>query len=256
MASRFKKMVKAFGFSDAIKLYLQVKIKPHGKLVASNYKAPFYLRPNTSDYYTFDQVFLRDQYNIQLPFTPSTIIDAGANIGLSAVYFSQRYPQASIVAIEPSKDNFEQVQKNIAAYPQVKAICSGVWNKDVHLAIINTDGVNNAFMVAETTADNPEAVPAVSIETIMKQAGWETIDILKIDIEGSEKEVFETNYDYWLPRTKAIIIELHDHMKQGTSKSLFAAISKYDFSFDMRDENLIFINLQDVAAHSSTISNQ
>ncbi|MEN9599974.1 MAG: hypothetical protein RL596_2295, partial [Bacteroidota bacterium] len=43
MASRFKKMVKAFGFSDAIKLYLQVKIKPHGKLVASNYKAPFYL---------------------------------------------------------------------------------------------------------------------------------------------------------------------------------------------------------------------
>jgi hypothetical protein len=63
-----------------------------------------------------------------------------------------------------------------------------------------------------------------------------------MDIEGSEKEVFESSYEYWLPKTRMLIIELHDNMKNGTSKSLFAAISKYDFSFDMRDENLIFTN--------------
>lgn len=242
MASRFKKMVKAFGLADAIKLYIQVKIKPHGSITAHKYKAPFHLRPNTSDYYTFDQVFLRDQYHINIPFSPKTIIDAGANIGLAAVYFSHRYPNASIIAIEPSKENFEQVKKNIEQYPQIKAICSGVWNRDVHLAIINTEGVKNAFMVAETTPDNPNAVSAISIETIMRNEGWYTIDILKMDIEGSEKEVFESSYEYWLPKTRMLIIELHDNMKNGTSKSLFAAISKYDFSFDMRDENLIFTN--------------
>jgi FkbM family methyltransferase len=242
MASRFKKMVKAFGLADALKLYIQVKIKPYGELRAASYKNSFHLRPNTSDYYTFDQVFLRDQYNIKIAFSPKTIIDAGANIGLAAVYFSHRYPNASIIAIEPSKENFEQVQKNIAGYTQVKAICSGVWNKDAYLSIINTDGVKNAFMVAETTPDNPMAVPAISIETIMRNEGWDTIDIVKMDIEGSEKEVFESGYEYWLPKTRMLIIELHDNMKKGTSKSLFTAISKYDFTFDMRDENLIFTN--------------
>ena len=243
MASRFKKMVKAFGLSDAVKLYARVKFKPHGMLRASAYRAPFYLRPDTSDYYTFDQVFLRDQYNIRFPFEPRTIVDAGANIGLASVYFAHKYPEASIVAIEPSRDNFESILKNTAAYPQVHAYCKGLWNKDVHLEITNTDGVNNAFMVSETNTDNPNALPAVSIETIMKEQGWETIDILKVDIEGSEKEVFESNFAYWMPRTKAIIIELHDHMRSGASKAVFHATSQFNFSCEMQDENLIFINL-------------
>jgi hypothetical protein len=78
----------------------------------------------------------------------------------------------------------------------------------------------------------------------MRSEGWDTIDILKLDIEGSEKEVFEAGFEYWLPRTKAIIIELHDHMRAGASKALFNAIGKYDFSFNMQHENLIFINRQ------------
>ena len=91
MSSRFKKMTKAFGLIDAIKLYIKVKLKPYGVLRASKYKGPFYLRPKTTDYFTFDQVFLRNQYNINFPFEVRNIIDAGANIGLASVYFSQKY---------------------------------------------------------------------------------------------------------------------------------------------------------------------
>lgn len=243
MASRLKKMIKAFGIVDAIKLYCRVKIKPYGVLTTAKYKGSFYLRPNTSDYYTFDQVFLRDQYNIHFPFELKNIIDAGANIGLASVYFSHKYPQSNIVAIEPSKENFEILSQNIAPYLNVKAFCKGLWNKDVHLAITNTDGVKNAFMVAETTAGDPNSIPAICIPTIMREQAWDKIDLLKIDIEGSEKEVFETNYETWLPKTRAVVIELHDNMKRGTSKSVFKAISQYNFSFDMQDENLIFINL-------------
>jgi len=243
MASRFKKMVKAFGLTDAIKLYVRVKLKPYGALYASKYKGPFYLRPNTTDYFTFDQVFLRDQYNIHFPFDLKNIIDAGANIGLASVYFSHKYPNSSIIAIEPSSENFEVLSQNIAPYSNVKTYFKGLWNKDVYLAITNSDGENNSFMVAETTADNPNSIPAICIPTIMREQSWDRIDLLKIDIEGSEKEVFETNYETWLPKTRAVVIELHDNMKKGTSKSVFKAISQYNFSFDMQDENLIFINL-------------
>jgi FkbM family methyltransferase len=242
MASRFKKMVKAFGLIDAIKLYIKVKIKPSGVLNTSKYKGPFYLRPHTTDYFTFDQVFLRNQYDIHFPFEIKNIIDAGANIGLASVYFSQRFVNSSIVAIEPSKENFAILSKNIASYPNVKPLLKGLWNKDVHLTIIDSGAIENSFMVQETVPDHPNSISAISIATIMQEQEWEHIDLLKIDIEGAEKEVFESNYEYWLPLTKSIVIELHDQMKKGSSKSVFAAISKYNFSFSFSDENLVFIN--------------
>lgn len=244
MASRFKPLIKAFGLGDGIKFYLQFKAVPHGSFYSSKYGASFFLRKNFSDRYTFNQVFVDDQYRLSFPFEPKTIIDGGANIGLAAAYFAHKYPAANIVAVEPSAGNFEVLQKNIAAFPKVKGLNKGIWNKDVHLHIINKSENDNAFMVEETTADAPDALPAISIESILRSQGWETIDILKLDIEGSEKEVFEAGYEYWLPRTKAIIIELHDHMRAGASKALFNAIGKYDFSFNMQHENLIFINRQ------------
>jgi hypothetical protein len=91
-------------------------------------------------------------------------------------------------------------------------------------------------------ADTPGCIPAYSIASIVKEMNWSTIDLLKLDIEGSEKEVFEKNYESWLPQTKMIIIEVHDHMRKGAAKSVFAATNKYNFSFSMNHENLIFIN--------------
>ncbi len=242
MASRLKRMIKAFGWADAFSMYVRVKIKPSGVLFSKRYNTRFYLRPHTSDYYTFDQVFIKDQYKINLTFIPKTIIDAGANIGLSAVYFAHRFPQAMIVAVEPDRKNFEMLKKNTQNFTQIQSLCKGIWSRDTSLKIINAHSVQNAFMVAETTVDDKHAIPAVSIQSIIAQNEWQTIDILKIDIEGSEKEMFEKNYEQWLPKTKVIFIELHDWMKKGCSKAVFTAISQYNFSFEMQDENLIFIN--------------
>ena len=72
---------------------------------------------------------------------------------------------------------------------------------------------------------------------------WNYIDILKLDIEGSEKEVFSAGFENWMPKTKVIIIELHDAMKPGCSRAVFAAVNKYNFSFNIKGENIIFTNL-------------
>ena len=68
------------------------------------------------------------------------------------------------------------------------------------------------------------------------------LDILKIDIEGAEHELFKNNYDTWLPNTRCLIIELHDRMRNRSSQNFFKAISKYDFSYSHQGENLVFIN--------------
>jgi hypothetical protein len=69
-----------------------------------------------------------------------------------------------------------------------------------------------------------------------------TIDILKIDIEGAEKEIFETNFENWITNTKVIIVETHDRYKKGTSKAIFNTIGKYDFSLELSGENLVLVN--------------
>lgn len=107
MASRFKPLIRAFGLIDGLKFYTHFLFKKYGQFSSTRYNSTFHLRSKTTDKYTFKQVFLDDQYGILLPFEPKTIIDAGANIGLASVYFAHRYVQSTIVALEPSSDNFE-----------------------------------------------------------------------------------------------------------------------------------------------------
>lgn len=227
---------------DGLRMYAYIKTTLGGKLPSSRYGTSFYLRPDTSDLYTFDQVFIQDQYKLSYPFEPRTIVDAGANIGLSAVYFSRRFPNAQVIAVEPDKANFVQLQQNCADYPRVEAICAGVWSTDSYLKIINTEATNNSFRVVETAPDDASAIPAICLATIMQQQNWPVIDLLKIDIEGSEKEIFSTNYEVWLPRVRMLLVEVHDNMQMGSSAAVFRATSQFNFSFDMRHENLIFIN--------------
>jgi hypothetical protein len=73
----------------------------------------------------------------------------------------------------------------------------------------------------------------------MRQHQCEKIDILKIDIEGSEKELFESDYETWLPKVTTLIIELHDRMREGSSLSFFRALTKYNFRLAVKGENLI-----------------
>jgi FkbM family methyltransferase len=247
MGSRLAGLRKTFGWLDGLRMYAQIKTKRNEHLASDRYGTTFHLRPDTSDLYTFDQVFIQDQYKLKYPFEPRTIIDAGANIGLSAVYFSHRFPNAEIVAVEPDKANFAVLQQNCAKYPHIDAHCAGVWSTDSHLKIINAEATNNSFRVVETTPDDANAIPAVCISTIMQQHNWSVIDLLKVDIEGSEKEIFSTNYEAWLPNVRMLLVEVHDHMQMGSSAAVFRATSQYNFSFDMKHENLIFIN-QDLPA--------
>jgi FkbM family methyltransferase len=242
MSSRIKNLIREFGAIDGVKFYFRLKIKRMGWFKSSKKKIHFFLRSNTTDSGTFGQVFIDKQYEIHYSFEPKTIIDAGANIGLSALYFADRFPKAMIIALEPDKDNFEIALQNTKNNNRIKMMRKGIWNKNTFLEIIDSNADKNSFMVKESDISTSTTIEATNIETILNQEGWSTIDILKIDIEGSEKELFSSNYEKWLPLTKLIFIETHDKMKKGCSKAIFKAISQYNFYFTMKHENLIFIN--------------
>ncbi len=208
---------------------------------------PIRLRKDTSDIPTFHHIFNAEEYDINLDFEPKTIIDAGANVGLAAIYFANKYPNAKIISIEPERSNFDLLEENTRHYKNVYPIRRALSNQaDQYLDIVDNGFGKWGFMTEEkkdaTDESKEDLVQTITIDEIIKENELDVVDIVKIDIEGAEKELFENNYDNWITKSRCIIVELHDRMKKGTSKSFFSAISKYDFSFSQQRENLIFIN--------------
>lgn len=242
MLHKLLAFIQNFGFLDGTRFFIKRIFKKDGHYHSKKFNCTIFLRKKFADNYTFKQVFVENQYGFDIPFVPKTILDGGANIGLAAIYFSNRFPDSTIVSVEPSSENVEILKKNTSNFPNVQVKLGGIWNDDKHLIIVNSTENDNAFMVEEVLPQIPGSIPSFSIASIMREQQWKTIDLLKLDIEGSEKEVFDKNYETWLPNTKMLVIELHDRMRKGSSKSLFKAICQYNFSFDMNHENLIFIN--------------
>ncbi len=240
--SRFKILRQHLPFPEALSIYLKVKYSGSKQLRLKKLKEPFSLRDNPYDYATFEEVLLREEYDIPLNFTPATIVDAGANIGLTALFLANKFPAATIVSLEPDTDNFKLLKENTSPYKSIIPIKCGLWYRDAYLDVVDEGKGNNAFTVKEVSAGTTDAIKAFSLSTIIKEQGWKQIDLLKIDIEGSEKKVFESGYASWLPKVKVLIIELHDRMVPGSSAAVFKAINQYNFSVDIKGENLVFTN--------------
>ena len=240
--SRFTRLSKYLSFHEAFNIYLKLKTGSLKKLHVSKLAHPFCMRNNPYDYATFEEVILKETYNIPLEFTPQFIIDGGGNIGLTAAYFATKYPEATIVSLEPDKDNFSVLEQNTFSYKNVIPIQGGIWNTSTYLLVKDIGLGCNSIIVEETNKETPAGISSFNIADIMEKMNWPHVDILKLDVEGSEKEIFSFDYEAWLPKTKVLIVELHDRIKKGSSQALFSAISQYNFSLDITGENLVFRN--------------
>lgn len=240
--SRFSILKKHLSFNEAASFYFKMKTGNWNNFKLKKLKHPFSIRDNPYDFATLEEVVLKEEYDIELSFEPRTIIDGGANIGLTSIFFANKYPDAQIVSVEPEAGNFQMLRKNTKQYPNISLLNAGIWNRNTNLTIVDTGKGHNSFTVEELSVPTKNSIEAISIVDILHERKWKTIDILKLDIEGSEKNVFEKNYESWLPSVKVLVIELHDRIIDGCSETVFEALANYDFSREVKGENYIFIN--------------
>ena len=206
----------------------------------------------SSDILTYNQIYGYKEYEpvtaeFNKNFKPNefdtiNLIDAGSNIGLTSIYFLETYKKLKIVAIEPEDNNFKSLEYNLSNFNNVIKVKAGIWSRDAKLKIVNDfrDKSDWAFRVEEST-DN-DSLEAFSLNTIAKTYEIDIIDILKIDIEGSEKELFtspNTNLDF-LHRTKCIAIEIHDEFK--CREAIYKVLTQYGFTYIDVAESTIAIN--------------
>ena len=194
-----------------------------------NVASPVHLRLKASDFETYIKVFVQREYELPLRKPPSVIVDAGANVGFTAVFFANLHPQARVVAVEPEASNFALLKKNVSAYPNVTAVRAAIWKKDGFIDLVDPGIGHYGFQTKETHDDEStrDRVPCLTIDSLMAQHGISYIDFLKMDIEGAEKEVLE-NASAWIDKVGVLAIELHDRFKIGCNRSFYLATRDFD----------------------------
>ena len=244
--SRALAYVESFGVSRGLDIFFKTLASPRTvSLRLPGYPAPVLLRTRTSDIQTFGQVFVSDEYDFPIPGSaPRLIIDGGAYVGYTTLYFAHRFPEARVFAIEPAKENFPILERNTAACSNVTLIHGGLWNRKCSLELGNPDGLHWSFQVGEMaggSAENavdPAAIEAFTIPELLRLAGGGPIDILKLDIEGAEKVLFEPGCEEWLDTVRVVMIEMHDRFEPGCSSAFYRAIAGRPFNQLIKGENV------------------
>ena len=245
LLSEFFRFNHRFGIIHGSLLFLKLKWGNQKNINVPGYLFPISLRKRSSDYETFYQAIVHNQYLFSYPIKAEIIVDGGANIGLASIAFKNMFPYATIIAIEPDKENFVQLNKNLQPYKNIHLVKAGIWNKKAILQV--TDKYNSGkwgMVTEEIETETKDSIATITIDEILLNFKLDRIDILKLDIETAEREVFSSGYEKWLPKVKVIVIELHDSMSKGTAMPFFKAITSTlkNFSFFQLGENIIIVN--------------
>ena len=188
---------------------------------------PVQIRLRTTDPRTYEETLLKGEYAFDLPLSPKTIVDAGANIGMASIYFAHRYPEAKIIAIEAEASNYALLARNVMPYPAITPVHAALWNRDGQISVGEPNPETGAFGKWGFVAhEGPGAsVRAITMQTLMEEMGIPSIDLAKIDIEGAEHEVFEDTG--WLTGIVCVMIELHDQFRPGCGEAVEPAMKTF-----------------------------
>ena len=163
-----------------------------------------------ADAFIHSEVFEHDYYRLPLLRPPATILDLGANIGLSAIYLARQFPGARLACVEPAPGNLEVLSRNLALNGiDAEVIRSAVDIKDGHV-LMERATEDYGHKVADATGRSASifAASALSVPSILARLGWDRIGLLKMDIEGHEKTLLSQQCD-WLTEVDSLCVEYH-----------------------------------------------
>jgi FkbM family methyltransferase len=182
----------------------------------------FYKRPYEV-LHTYKEIFENEIYRFSSDSKMPVIIDCGANIGLSAIYFKLLYPNATVAAFEPDNNNFELLKKNIELnnLKNVELHKKAVWIKDGNISFEANE--SEASSISEDNADNTTLVECIKLALFLSQ--YKKIDFLKMDIEGAEDKVIHDCSDV-LSNIENMFIEYHGKTRE--TEKLIGMLSLFE----------------------------
>jgi FkbM family methyltransferase len=239
----FALYLKGLGIIDGLLVWINAEFLGKTNIKLPNFKNPVQIRKNTTDLFTFRYAFILKEFEEITLENPNWIIDAGANVGFFSVYMKNKYPDSKVILIEPDPSNLTQCKKNLSCVDNVFFHQNGLWSNETNLEIVEIEEYGHwAFQVKESQFGS---IKALSIEWLINHYKINRIDLLKIDIETSEKQVFSVSCE-WLKIVKVIIIEFHDRLLDHTSVNFFTELTKHmpKYNIFIKGVNIVIINTE------------
>lgn len=248
---RFRAGLIAGALADPLRVFrrpkiIEARIRGLGSL---------HVRPGDSDAVALRQVFGEGSYDLE-HFPQNTrivaryrqiiadgkkpiIIDAGANIGASALWYARAYPEACIVAIEPDPENAELCRYNVSGHENIRLLECAIGSRSGEVTLKRTPHQSWGVQTERSGA----GIKICTIEEAEAAAGADgELFLVKIDIEGFEDDLFSTATE-WIKRATVIVIEIHDWMLSGkySSRTLQKALFNEGFEMLLHGEVLVFV---------------
>jgi FkbM family methyltransferase len=196
---------------------------------------PLALRSHTTDISVLNEILVSGGYDALLRHPvrdPRLIVDLGANTGLVDRWLLERYPGSKIVAVEPEPGNYACLVENVAGLA-VKTVPAAIGAQERMILLHTSSGEHGFTMVGEPALGSRAVeVPVVTMASILD--GAEVIDLLKVDIEGAEEELF-ADCASWIGKVQMLLVECHGHYKL---KNLTDALNRAGVNFKLLEVDL------------------
>lgn len=213
-----------------------------------------YVRPYTSDLKVFEQIYINREYEYLLDIIEKkknsetlNIIDAGSNIGLFAQWLKQYVKINKIISIEADKENHQfQSRYNIAVNKSL--INKAIWGTDNQVLTLGStfrDGEHWAKSIVHGDKEIGSQVSSITLNELYRQYFDNVdIDILKIDVEGAEANIFTepSSYNIILTKTNILAIEIHDEF--NCRETIYDVLKQYNFKIIEKGETTFAYKIQ------------
>lgn len=201
----------------------------------SIFNKPFKFHDGLSFEATYKELFQGHIYKFKPSNTARTIIDCGANMGLSVLYFSLNYPDHKIIAFEPDPVIFDVLKENVERFglKNVTIHQKAVWIEKGTLKFF-TDGGMGGRVESPYLDQYAQEVEAVALRDFITA----DVDMLKIDIEGAEEPVLNSCKDI-LHSVNHLFFEYHNHRENPqTLHLLLALVSTIGFTYYIKESDV------------------
>ena len=240
-----------FGLVDTIKLFISKFIfkKTIFKLNLNKYfsKCIFLIR-NSEDSKVFIEHFLTDYYSLMLKqkVTNFVLVDCGSFNGVESLRLygnlKKQVKKFYLIGIEPNRYNFSIVKQNLKSIKNTVLYNNAIHDKSgLTLSEKKAENLNQSFFYTERKGYSKETVQSIDINKIIEENDLRYIDILKIDIEGNEENLFSRNTS-WIQKVNCLILEIYHVSEIKNLSRILNTLKKYnDFELHNYKENLVFI---------------
>jgi len=238
--ARFSIAVRNLGFGAALRTFVWIRGGPELRSIyVSRLGRRIFFR-GSADKGVISHFFYPGTRILDTPGCPvRVIVDAGANAGMETIRMRHFHPGARVLAIEADRGNYSVLERNAAEDKgSVETLLNGLWSSDGPLRVL-PGTTNEAFSVRPAETGETADIEAITMNTVLALVGGE-IDILKMDIEGTEYEVFLKNTE-WVKHVKAFIFECPDADHAGATAQIFRTLDEFEFDAAVSGECIVLI---------------